>query len=463
MSHRRPRRRRRVAVVVAHAVAGVLVVTALPSCDTGNTTVASPITFSIPSLVIPTPPSTAFDPGSAIPVNPAPPASLALPPDPLLFVTTTTAPPPPLPPTCEDLLAVTQMFTGPAGNTGGEEYDASNGHDYARCFGTVLPSGDAAAGGRSAIFEIWTYPAGTYPDGLATSGSPYTDPSAFSADAAFDAGVTVTEATLFSANSTSTARRAARFPCGSYECWLYLEEGTLYPPDVDTSTLDSHIAGIARALRGPAGDPTPAPTTLPDLPRPNCDLLTAPVDAILAIFKVAPLGRTDGQFPDDAAHSYVGCYGSLYINPPSSTDPTPSSRNVAYQLFVFTSGSEPDFLRLTPTEQPTPELGDGVTSDGGSLTVVRAEQVPANDEGITLMHNSTYDFNFYRLGGGGEPYDLRTTDARRTVRFSCGRFECYLALAETAYAPPDPDVTLIDAQLKIFIAATRASLQTFPG
>lgn len=454
--------RPRVAMIVAHGVAGAALLVAVPGCDTGTTTPYPSISYSYPTFVTLAPPTTPFDPLQAIPVNPAPPVSLALPPEPLIVVTTTTTVPPPLPPTCVDLLAAIQAFTGAAGFPSGEEYDAANGHSYVRCYGTVVTAGDATPGARNAAFEIWAYPKGTYPAGLTDAGSPFTDPAAFASDAAFDPGITVTTAPIVIAKETSNVRRAARFSCGSFECWMYLEEGTSYPPDPDSSVLDGHIAGIVASLGSTRTEPVPPSTPLPAQPRPTCDMLISPIETILAIFKVAPVGRTDDVFPDDAARSYVGCYGALYLIPPSVSDPTPSSRNVAFQIFVFDRGQQPAFLRLTPTPKPTPELGEGVTSDGGSLTVIRSEKVAA-DGGITLMHNSVYDFNFYRLGGGGEPYDLRTTDARRTIRFPCGGFDCYVALAETAYAPPDPDLTLIDAQLRIFISATKAYMATIPA
>ncbi len=465
-SSRHPRMSRNSRVRLRVALLMTAVAWAVPSCVTDTTSTYTPPPFTFVGLTTTTesPVTSTTDLVWVIPVvSPGSPSVPIIPAAPPETTTTSTIPvpvvapatPPPAPPTCAVLLDAVQSQVGvPAIPPGGEEFDDLAGHRYVRCYGNVSPTSGAPAGFRSALFEITAYPPGEIPATLTGSLTPFADDDSFGLD------VLVTEADFFVAHDISDAVRSARFPCGPFECWLYLEESTLFPADADTATLDAHIRNIAAALR--ASDPVVVPdaptttTTLPKPVKPTCDGLYTPIGSLLELFKLRARGQTLDQFPDNETHDYVGCFGWFYLLPPSGHFPNPSFRTVEFQIWAFEPGKEPAYIGLDPAAAATPVLGNGVTSDGGALTVLSSNKVPPGDDGITLKHNSVLGYNFYVLGGGGEPYDLRRTEARRTVRFPCGAFDCYMTLTEDAYAPPDPDLTLLDLQLKLYIAETQA-------
>jgi hypothetical protein len=143
-----------------------------------------------------------------------------------------------VPPTCVELVAAVAAVTG-ARAAGGEEFDATT-HRYVRCFGQ---SDIGSAGGRGTLFEIWAFPVGEVPapllDGTGTSLSI----GSFTPNPAFGPAANSSPGNFTAAKNVSSASRGVVFPCGGFQCYLFLEEDTL-PADPDISVLDAGIVQI---------------------------------------------------------------------------------------------------------------------------------------------------------------------------------------------------------------------------
>lgn len=283
----------------------------------------------------------------------------------------TTPPPPPACALVNDLVAA---VTGNAISTsGGEDIDESVGHNYRKCYGSALPPTELSGNNRSALFEAWVFPSGQLPEQLAAGTSDVLTPSAFASNEALGMDVTSTSGSFVAAKSTSTALRAARFTCGGWKCWLYLEQGAYYPGDPDISVLDAAMSSVIDGMRTGTGLPTPksAPT---NVLAPECDQLEVPIqDIILSNFQDTTFFLRNYESYDPAAgHPYVRCDGGVATKFPEDFPlPYNGIRLTSFQLFA----SPHDFglTTLDSFAKPTnlaPNFGDGVLAIRNPLTII---------------------------------------------------------------------------------------------
>ncbi|MEO6126167.1 MAG: hypothetical protein ABIR32_20910 [Ilumatobacteraceae bacterium] len=431
--------------IIAGAVVAVGVI-ALVACDSKTSTYVPPA-FTLPTFNFPTTTTSPPDPylttgpvvtlasetsttttttDVALPVIDPP-----TPPD-VVDLAVLPVPPPSPPPGCTVLLAAVSLVTGPMPFPAGEEgVDAAAGHDYTKCYGNVLAAIDAPFDTHSYSFEIWSFPAGAPPSMLTEGSSPYTDPASYTPvdDSRIPAG-TWTAVDETNGKYSSSARRATFLPCAGGGCWLYLEDGAAYSGPVTAHLVDS-IVTITNALAPGAAGTLHAggASTLPN--RPTCADMRAPIDEILAAFNVSAL-RLPNDEPDLDTTDYIGCEGSLEIHPPLA--PPASTRRISYTIFVVDPARAAILDALPPAGAPTPELGDSVTSDGGTFST----------------------------SGTNDPR-IDSSTATRAAKYSCGAFICWIRVYEWAYAPADPNITFLDAQLKQYIELSRTAVAALAG